>query len=223
MSRYLGPRLRIIRRLKLKQTLRGLTRKKTFRKTLAGQHCKKRIDPFFKKYRKSRKKNSLYKTRLEEKQKLRFNYGVTESQLVNYIRKAKKFKTSTGTGLLQLLEMRLDTILFRLSLAPTIPAARQLVNHGHVIVNNKKVNIPSYQCQPKDTIAIAKKASTQKFISKILNKWVPKKLYRNPRVPKHLILNKKELTGLVKQVIDRKVVQLPIKERLVVEFYSRKV
>lgn len=222
MSRYLGPRLRIIRRLELKQTLRGLTRKKTFRKTLAGQHCKKRPDPT-KKNRKSRRKISLYKTRLEEKQKLRFNYGVTESQLVNYIRKARKLKGSTGTGLLQLLEMRLDNIVFRLTIAPTIPAARQLVNHGHVFVNNKKVNIPSYQCQPKDTITISKKPSTQEFVSKFLNTWVSKKLFRNPRIPNHLTFNKKELTGFVKQVVDRNVVQLQIKELLVVEYYSRKV
>jgi len=102
-----------------------------------------------------KKKPSQYGIRLQEKQKLRFNYGITERQLIRYVRQARSAKNSTGEVLLQLLEMRLDNIVFRLGLAPTIPAARQLINHGHFLVNNKKVDIPSYQCKQNDKITVS--------------------------------------------------------------------
>ena len=142
MSRYRGPRLRIIRKL---GELPGFTTKSSARQTPPGQHGT------------SVKKLSQYGIRLQEKQKLRFNYGITESQLIRYVRKARKIKGSTGEILLQLLEMRLDNIVFRLGIAPTIAAARQLIGHGHIIVNNEKVTIPSYQCKPKDSISVSKK------------------------------------------------------------------
>ena len=90
---------------------------------------------------------------MEEKQKLRFNYGVSEKQLISYVRKARRAGGSTGQSLLQLLEMRLDNTIFRLGLAGTIPGARQLVNHGHITVNGRVVNIASYQCRPGDVVA----------------------------------------------------------------------
>jgi small subunit ribosomal protein S4 len=89
--------------------------------------------------------------------KLRFNYGVTESQLIRYVREARKVKGSTGEVLLQLLEMRLDNILFRLGFTPTIASARQAIRHGHIVVNDRKATIPSYQCHPQDTILISPK------------------------------------------------------------------
>ncbi|KAI3698759.1 hypothetical protein L2E82_42565 [Cichorium intybus] len=98
-------------------------------------------------------KKSQYRIRQEEKQKLRFHYGLTERQLLKYVRITGKARGSTGQVLLQLLEMRLDNILFRLGMAPTIPGARQLVNHSHILVNGRIVDIPSYRCKPKDTIA----------------------------------------------------------------------
>ena len=128
MSRYRGPRLRIVRRL---GDLPGLTRKSARRAYPPGQHGQ------------ARKKRSEYAIRLEEKQKLRFNYGLTESQLLRYVRKARRVTGSTGQVLLQILEMRLDNTVFRLGMAPTIPSARQLVNHGHVTINGRVVNIPS--------------------------------------------------------------------------------
>ncbi|HEY9813587.1 MAG TPA: 30S ribosomal protein S4, partial [Candidatus Sericytochromatia bacterium] len=132
MSRYRGPRLRIVRRL---GDLPGLTRKTARRAYAPGQHGQ------------NRKKRSEYAIRLEEKQKLRFNYGITERQLLRYVRRARRASGSTGQVLLQLLEMRLDNTVFRMGMAPTIPAARQLVNHGHVTVNGRVVDIASYQCR----------------------------------------------------------------------------
>ena len=99
------------------------------------------------------KKISQYSIRLREKQKLRYNYGISEKQLINYVKKSRKSKGSSGEILLQLLEMRLDNIVFRLGMAPTVLAARQMVNHGHICVNNQLVDIPSYQCKPQDVIS----------------------------------------------------------------------
>ena len=149
MSRYLGPRLRIIRRI---GKLRGFTRKKPFRRCFkGGGGLKGKVIPpgqhgmvkLFK-TRPYDSSESDYLIRLKVKQRLRFNYGLTEKQLINVVRKAKKNKESTGGILLQLLEMRLDNIVFRLNMAPTIVAARQFINHGHIQVNNKKVDIGSY-------------------------------------------------------------------------------
>ncbi|HEY9887522.1 MAG TPA: 30S ribosomal protein S4, partial [Candidatus Obscuribacterales bacterium] len=113
MSRYRGPRLRIVRRL---GELPGLSRKSPRKAYPPGQHGQ------------ARKKKTEYAIRLEEKQKLRFNYGVSEKQLVRYVKKARRAGGSTGLVILQMLEMRLDNTAFRLGFAPTIPAARQLVN-----------------------------------------------------------------------------------------------
>lgn len=177
MSKYIGPKLRITRRL---GQLRGLTRKKTNRRTIQffqkrkvirkvippGQHGRTKLTKKGGRYNTSK---SAYLIRLKVKQRLRFNYGLTERQLVLYVRKAKKIKESTGQVLLQLLEMRLDNIVFRLNMAPTIMAARQIINHGHIYVNNKKVNIPSYMCQPKDVISVAMKEKSLKLVNKNLS------------------------------------------------------
>ena len=128
MSRYRGPRLRIVRRL---GELPGLTSKTSKNQSRPGQHG---MAP---------RKVSQYGIRLQEKQKIRFHYGITESQLIRYVRFARKLKGSTGEILLQLLEMRFDNVVFRLGFAPTMSAARQLIRHGHLRVNGKKATIPS--------------------------------------------------------------------------------
>nr|AIS35811.1 ribosomal protein S4 [Epipogium roseum] len=135
MSRFLGPRLKKIRRL---AAMPGLTKKT---KRISCDDKKKLI--YFKK--------SQYRIQLEEKQKLRFYYGITEKKLLIYMRIALRSKSSTGLFLLKLLETRLDNIIFKLGISSTIPEARQLVNHGHIKVNGAVVNIPSLQCNPKDT------------------------------------------------------------------------
>ena len=149
MSRYRGPKLRIVRRL---GNLPGLTSKITKRTTRPGQHGK------------TTKKSTEYGIRLQEKQKLKFNYGLTESQLYKYIQEARRKRGITGLLLLQLLEMRLDSICFNLGFATTIAGARQIVNHGHILVNNKSVNIPSFQCRPSDIVSIKQKLSSKILI-----------------------------------------------------------
>ena len=151
MSRYHGPRLRIIRRL---GELPALTRKKPKNQNPPGQHGSMQ-GKFFK------KKASQYGIRLREKQKLRFNYGITESQLRRYAAQAKKEKGSTGDRLLQLLEMRLDNVIFRLGMAPTVVAARQSVVHGHICLNGRKVTVPNHQCNSKDVISVSSKKNSQ--------------------------------------------------------------
>jgi small subunit ribosomal protein S4 len=197
MSRYRGPRLRIIRRL---GDLPGFTSKTTERTYPPGQHGAG----------KAGKKSSLseYGIRLQEKQKLRFNYGLSERQLFSYVKEARRLPGATGAILLQLLEMRLDSIVFRLGLAPTIPSARQLITHGGIKINQKKVNIPSFQCKPKDVIELKSK----------------KALVENPsrEVPSYLELDKENKKGTVLSIIAREEVGLTINELLIVEFYSRR-
>nr|APW79587.1 ribosomal protein S4 [Hypodontium dregei] len=200
MSRYRGPRVRIIRRL---GTLPGLTNKKPQLKSSSINQST------------SNKKISQYRIRLEEKQKLRFHYGITERQLLNYVRIARKAKGSTGQVLLQLLEMRLDNIIFRLGMAPTIPGARQLVNHRHILVNNRIVNIPSYRCKPQDFITIKDRQKYQAMIIKNLD------FSQKTKVPNHLTFNSLEKNGLVNQILDQESIGLKINELLVVEYYSR--
>nr|CAL39319.1 small ribosomal protein 4 [Mnioloma fuscum] len=202
MSRYRGPRVKIIRRL---GALPGLTNK--ILKTKSSY-----IDRST-----SNKKVSQYRIRLEEKQKLRFHYGLTERQLLKYVRIARRVKGSTGEVLLQLLEMRLDNTIFRLGMASTIPGARQLVNHRHISINNDIVNIPSYNCEPGDIITVKKKQKSQFIIGKNLN------LFQKLKIPSHLTFDPTELRGFVNQTINREWIDLKINELLVVEYYSRQV
>ena len=191
MSRYIGPRLRILRRI---GKLRGLTRKKPFRRVVRGRgRLEGKVIPpgqhgltkLFK-TRPFDSSESDYLIRLKVKQRLRYNYGITEKQLIKYVRKAKRTKDSTGQVLLQLLEMRLDNIVFRLNMAPTIVAARQLVNHGHICVNNKKVNIPSYMCKPKDVISVSMKQTSLKLVNKNLQEYSEKMRFYKKRLEKTL-------------------------------------
>jgi small subunit ribosomal protein S4 len=200
MSRYRGPCLRIVRRL---GELPGLTRKSARRAYPPGQHGQ------------NRKKRSEYAIRLEEKQKLRMNYGLTEKQMLRYVRKARRVAGSTGQVLLQLLEMRLDNTVFRMGMAPTIPAARQLVNHGHVTVNGKPVNIASYQCRPGEEVAVRNREASKKLVEANLQ-------YPGlANLPSHLEFDKTKLSGKVNSVIEREWVALQVNELLVVEYYSR--
>lgn len=196
MSRYTGPRLKIVRRL---GELPGLTRKTVVSKK-----------PSLK------KKSSQYGIRLETKQKLRFHYGVTERQLVRYVKRARSLKGSTGKILLKLLEMRLDNVIFRVGLAPTIPFARQIINHGHVLVNNKKMNIPSYQCQLNDKISIKTIEKVSSWAKKVNN--IKSEI---TSTPSHLNLNEKENSITILNNIQHEEVGLNLNELLIVEYYSR--
>lgn len=202
MSRYRGPRLRITRRL---GDLPGLTRKSARKAYPPGQHGQ------------ARKKKSEYALRLEEKQKLRYNYGLSERQLRRYVQKARRKAGSTGQVLLQLMEMRLDNTIFRLGMAPTIPAARQLVNHGHITVNGKVLDIASYQVRPGDEIGVRDRDASRKLVEANLQ-------YPGlANIPSHLDFTKNKLVAKVNGVIEREWVALQINELMVVEYYSRLV
>ena len=163
----------------------------------------------------NRRKRSEYAIRLEEKQKLRFNYGVTEKQLIRYVRKARRTGGSTGTALLEFLEMRLDNTIFRMGLAGTIPGARQLVNHGHILVNDRVVDIPSYQCRPGDIIKVRDRERSRKLVE--TNMEYP----GLANLPSHLEFDKNTFIGKVNGMIEREWVALQVNELLVVEYYSR--
>ena len=204
MVRYRGPRLKIVNRL---GDLPGLTRKVVIKQDSNEQ---------------KKSKDSPYKIRLNEKQKLRYNYGITESQLLRYVKEARRRKGLTGFLLMQLLEMRLDNIIFRLGLAPTIPAARQFVNHGHVMINKKRVNIPSFQCQPNDIISFSKKPKTIALIKSNLNQGGSSNPNDNIS-NSHLEFDSQLLTGKITNLIQRKDLRFKINDMLVIEYYSRLV
>lgn len=204
MSRYRGPKIRIVRRL---GELPGLTAKTTTRETLPGQH---------KVVRGKQNNVSSYSVRLQEKQKLRYNYGLTEKQLFSYVKEARRLKGSTGSVLIQLLEMRLDNIVYRLGIGNTIPASRQIVNHGHIYVNGKKVTIPSFQCSPNDVIEVRNKVTSQELAKQYLEK----PSYNT--VPQYLEFEKEKLKGKVKRIAENTETNLNINELLIVEYYSRR-
>ena len=229
MARYTGPRIRIIRRLGL---LPGLTRKNTKNRTKTpGQHGKLV-------FTKTKQRSSLsddYRERLLEKQKLRFNYGVSEKQLVSYYKEAKRRNGSTGTLLLELLEARLDCVIYRLGFAPTIPAARQIVNHGHILVNDKLINIPSFICQKNDVITVKEREKSKKLISDNFEtqqqkrKLIQRRMKRvnltksrfHSLLPKHLEIDNEKLIGNFLSPVRRKDVLVRVNELKIVEYYSR--
>ncbi len=228
MARYTGPRIRIIRRLGL---LPGLTRKITKNRTKTpGQHGK----IIFTKTKRSSLSDD-YRERLLEKQKIRFNYGLTEKQLISYYKEAKRRKGSTGTLLLELIEARLDCVVYRLGFASTIPAARQIVNHGHILVNNKPINIPSFICQSGDIITIKEKENSKKLISENFvtqqqkRKLIQRRMKRvnltksrfHSLLPKHLEVDSETLIGKFLSPVKRKDVLIRVKELKIVEYYSK--
>lgn len=228
MARYLGPKVKIVRRLGL---LPGLTRKNTKnRKKTPGQHGK----IVFAKTKRTSLSDD-YRQRLLEKQKLRFNYGLTEKQLVSYYKKAKSSKGATGTLLLEFLEARLDCVIYRLGFASTIPAARQIVNHGHVLVNQKLVDISSFLCSPNDIITIKDREQSKKLLMGNFNVQQQKRILIKRRMkrinltksrfhsllPKHLEIDNETLVAKVISPVKRKDVLVKINELKVVEYYSR--
>ena len=205
MSRYRGPKLRITRRL---GTLPGFTSKRSKKKDRPGQHGKNNDG--------NSKKITEYGLRLEEKQKLRFNYGITENQLFRYVKEARRRRGVTGLILLQLLEMRLDTICFTLGFAPTIASARQLVTHGHITINGEVLNIPSFQCRINDIVGIKQKLASKNLIEKNL------KTSRFKDTASHLKFDKSKNEAKILNYCNRDDILLELDELLVIEYYSRR-
>ena len=197
MARYRGPRVKIVRRL---GELPGLTTKVPNRNYGPGQHGQTAAT----------KKLTQFRVRLQEKQKLRYNYGISEKQLLAYVRRARRAKGPTGEVLLQMLEMRLDSTIYRLGFAPTIRAARQYVSHGLITVNGQTVNIPSYNCLPGETIA-----STSNPVIENCKTF-------GGAVPSHLTVDTSKTTGKIERIITRSQIALTVNELLIIEFYSRK-
>ena len=205
MSRYRGPKLKISRRLGI---LPGLTTKRSKKINRPGKDGNTNAD--------TSKKLTEYGVRLEEKQKLKFNYGLTETQLYRYIKEARRRQGVTGLILLQLLEMRLDTICFTLGYAKSIAQARQLVNHGHITVNKKVVDIPSFQCRLNDIIGVKEKNSSKTLVENNM------KTSQLTNLSSHLKFDNSKLEAKILDYCDRNDIALPLDELLVIEHYSRR-
>ncbi len=209
MARYIGPVCRLCRREDMKLFLKGdrcYTDKCGYERRAypPGQHGQAR-----------RRKPSDYREQLREKQKVKRIYGIAERQFRGYYYKASRMKGVTGENLIQLLERRLDNVIYRLGFASDHAEARQLVRHGHFKVNGRRVNIPSYLVRANDLIDV--KESSKK-IARVIDSMGA---VERRGVPNWLELNKEAFQGRVKSVPAREDVTLPIREQLIVELYSK--
>lgn len=161
------------------------------------------------------RKKSEYGLQLREKQKAKFIYGVLEKPFRNYYAKAEKMKGQTGVNLMTLLELRLDNVLFRLGFGRTRKECRQIVDHKHVLVNGKTVNIPSYRLSVGDVIEIKENHKTSPRYKEILE------VTGGRMVPSWLEANQEALSGTVKELPAREEIDVPVNETLIVELYSK--
>lgn len=201
MARYTGPKNKLARKigedLGLKTNALKVARRLMVR---PGQHGAR-----------GRRKLSDYGVQLKEKQKVKYLYGILEKQLQKLYRDASKNPTATGAALLSLLERRLDNVVYRLKWVPTRAAARQFVSHGHVQVNNKKMDVPSYRVQVGDVVQIRSKSTKVPLIAELL---------KEDEAPAPW-LEKKQSIGTVTRLPQRDDVTENINEQLIVEYYSR--
>jgi small subunit ribosomal protein S4 len=211
LARYTGAACRLCRREGIKLFLKGdrcLTDKCAIdkRNFVPGEHGKSHF---------RRRQLIGYGQQLREKQKVKRMYGVLENQFRRYFRKAETRKGVTGEILLQLLESRLDNVAFRLGFASSRPQARQFVLHGHVLVNGKKVNIPSYQVKKGDEISVLQKSRKNPLILSAVEGIAGK------GVPEWLSLDRENLTGQVMEIPSLDAIGVPIEVSLIVELYSK--
>ncbi len=205
MARYTGPRDKISRRFGV--PLFGPSKALERRSYPPGMHGGIRGG--------RRQKKSDYAIALGEKQKLRFQYGVLEKQFRRYFAEAQRRRGVTGTLLIQLLEMRLDNIIYRMGFANTRAGARQFVNHGHVLVNDRRVDIPSYDVKPGDTITVRESPRSKQLALRGLD------LTQAIAQPEWLTIDRDNLNASVLRVPEREEVDPMVNEQLVVELYSR--
>lgn len=201
MARYLGPKTKIAR--KLGDPIFGADKSFEKRNYPPGQHGQM----------KKRRKRSEYGVQLLEKQKAKYTYGLLERQFLNTFKKANSMKGITGEVLLQLLEARLDNVVFRLGIAPTRSGARQLVSHRHITVNDQIVNIPSYTLRPGDIVGVREKSQSLEAISDSLAS-------RSGNYP-WLEWDQDLKKGKLLNYPERDVIPENIKEQLIVELYSK--
>ncbi len=165
--------------------------------------------------RQFRRKASDYALQLREKQKARRIYGVFERQFRRYFSDAERRRGLTGTNLLITLEFRLDNVVYRLGLAESRPQARQMVRHGHILVNGSRLNIPSYLTRPGDIISVAEESKSSPLFAGIAES------LNDRMVPGWLALNAANMTGTVVSVPSREDIDVSLEEQLIVEYYSR--
>ncbi|SFB31243.1 small subunit ribosomal protein S4 [Amycolatopsis marina] len=201
MARYTGPATRISRRLKV--DLIGGDQAFERRPYPPGQHGRGRI------------KESEYLLQLQEKQKARHTYGILERQFSRYYKEAARRTGKTGENLLQILESRLDNVIYRAGIARTRRQARQLVSHGHFLVNGKKVNVPSFQVSKWDIIDVRPKSL------QMLPFVAAKESFGERPIPGWLQVVQSNLRVLVHQLPERAQIDVPVQEQLIVEFYSK--
>ncbi len=201
MARYIGPKSRIARRFG--EAIFGPDKALNKRNYAPGQHGVNR-----------HKKNSEYGTQLAEKQKAKYTYGVLERQFRLLFQQAQRSKGITGEILLQLLESRLDNIVYRLGIAPTRAAARQLVSHRHITLDGKVVNIPSVLVKPGQIVAVREKSKSLEVIAESLSG------FNHSKYP-WLEWNEAELAGKYLNIPPREEIPENIKEQLIVELYSK--
>lgn len=200
MARYIGPAYKKSRRYGFSTLENGKDLAK--RPYAPGQHGAGR-----------RKKISEYGIQLQEKQKIRFMYGLNEKQFRRLFDRASKLKGVHGENFLKLLESRLDNLVYRMGLSTTRRGARQLVNHGHILVNGSKVDIPSYSCKPGDVISVKENSLEHPAIKASLEAGV--------KTPAYVEFDNKKLTGTYLRYPERTELSADINESLVVEFYNR--
>ena len=209
MARYIGPVCRLCRREGMKLFLKGercYTEKCAIEKRNVppGQHGRSR-----------KAKMVGYGVQLREKQKVKRTYGVLENQFRRYFEAADRQKGITGELLLQMLERRLDNVVYRLGFATSRPQARQLVRHGHFTVNGKKVDIPSYPVRAGDTVAVRDKSGQNPTIQHAVEE------VKGRGIPEWLLIETTGLAGKVSQLPTRAQINLPVQEQLIVELYSK--
>ncbi|CAB0152047.1 30S ribosomal protein S4 [Pseudidiomarina piscicola] len=206
MARYLGPKLKLSRRegtdLFLKSGVRAIDTKCKL-ESAPGQHGARRG------------RLSDYGLQLREKQKVRRMYGVLEKQFRNYYKEAARIKGNTGENLLQLLEQRLDNVVYRMGFASTRAEARQLVSHKAVVVNGQVVNIPSFKVRPEDVVSVREKAKKQARIAAALD------LAEQREKPVWVEVDGNKLEGQFKRLPERSDLSAEINEQLIVELYSK--
>jgi small subunit ribosomal protein S4 len=203
MARYTGPKDKVSRRYGT--PLFGPTKYLERKNYPPGMHGPKG----------SRRKHSEYSLALAEKQKLRYQYGLLERQFRRTFEAASNRRGVTGEILLQLLETRLDSVVYRLGLANSRNAARQMVSHGHVQVNGRKVDVSSYNCKPGDVIIVKDKPASRRLAAKNLE------LTQIAPVPDWLTANKDAFTGTVNRIPTREEIAPIVNEQLIVELYSK--
>jgi len=201
MARYTGPQTKIAR--KFGEAIFGADKSFEKRNYPPGQHGNAR----------RRGKKSEYAVQLKEKQKAKYSYGILEKQFKNLFQKASRSKGITGEILLQLCEARLDNVVFRMGIAPSRRAARQLVSHRHITVNGSIVNIPSYSLKPNDIVAVREKSKSLQAIEDSLNS--------NKSVYEWLTFNNETKQGTFVTLPERIQIPETIKEQLIVELYSK--